>query len=655
MDTSKIRLYERLSQQYPNIASVTTEIINLQAILQLPKGTEHFITDVHGEYLQFRHIIRNGSGTIRRKINETFGERLTADEKKELAALIYYPEEKIAEVKTREEHIDLWYEKNIRYLILVSRSVASKYTRSKVRKAMPKDLAYIMEELTTGRDDISDQHEYNQAVITTIIMTGRAEELIIAFANLIRRLVVDHLHVIGDIFDRGPQPHLIMDDLMAHHSVDIQWGNHDALWMGAALGDEACICNAIRIAARYGNLSTLEEGYGINLLPLAKLAMEYYNDDPCERFEIKDVYYEGNENNSLILDNRLEEMMHKAITILQFKAEGSKILRHPEFKMEDRLLLDKMDLENGTICVDGKQYQLKDVRFPTLDFNHPYAFNEQETEVMEQLKYSFVHNEKLQRHIEFLVTHGGLYKVYNGNLLYHGCVPLNPDGEFAEVELYGKKYSGKKLYDFLDTEIKNGFASDKDQDRRHARDLLWWLWENPASPVFGKDKMSTFERYFISVPEIQVEEKNAYYRLVNDEETVERILNEFGLFGNEAHIINGHIPVQAKSGESPVKCNGKVFVIDGGLSKAYQSKTGIAGYTLLYNSYGLIIAAHEPFESVEAAVKTGADIHSDQVLVQKTSQRKRVIDTDNGQKIMENIQDLQGLLDAYKSGIIAER
>ena len=650
----QLRFYKGLAKQYPTIASAATEIINLQAILNLPKGTEHFITDVHGEYLQFRHILRNASGAIRRKIDDVFGPTLRTEEKKELAALIYYPQEKLEQIITREKDIEEWYQITIHRLIRLARSAASKYTRSKVRKAIDPDFAYVIEELMTGRPDEADQEAYYNEIIHSVITTDRAKEMIVACADLIRRMVVDHLHVVGDIYDRGPSPHLIMDALMKHHSVDIQWGNHDVLWMGAAAGSRPCICNVIRIAARYGNLSTLEEGYGINLLPLAKLAIEYYGDDPCTCFREHSAYKHMEKDQHLTLDTSLEEKMHKAITIIQFKIEGQMILAHPEFEMQDRLLLDKIDLKKGTVRIDGVDYPMKDCLFPTLDTAHPYQLTVQEQEVIDQIQQSFVHCEKLQQHIRFLYSHGSLYKVYNGNLLYHGCIPLTKDGEFLQVKLFGKKYAGRALYDVLDSYARKGYYASDTREKQRGQEILWYLWENPNSPVFGKEKMATFERYFLEEPSLHVEPKNPYYHMLNDEEMADAVLKEFGLSGADAHIVNGHIPVEAKAGESPVKCNGKLLIIDGGLSKAYQPKTGIAGYTLIYNSYGLVLAAHEPFTSVAKAVEQGSDIHSDRILVQQVTKRKRVADTDTGKELAEMVADLEGLLDAYRTGLIQE-
>ena len=650
MGQTDLRYLKSLSNQYPTIATAATEIINLQAILSLPKATEHFITDVHGEYDQFLHVLKNGSGAIKRKIEDEFGNAISAAEKKAIATLIYYPEQKLEQVLKTEDNLEDWYKVTLYRLIRICKNASSKYTRSKVRKALPKDFAYVIEELLTGRQEISDQEAYYNEIIRSVIRTGRAAELVIAFCNLIRRLVVDHLHVVGDIFDRGPYPNLIMDTLMEHHSVDIQWGNHDVYWMGAASGSAACICNVIRISAKYGNLDLLEDGYGINLVPLARFAMKWYDKDSCDCFKL-----DYREDEYDVHDAFLDEKMHKAITIMQFKLEGQLIKENPEFEMEKRLLLDKINIEKGTVCVEETEYPLKDVSFPTIDWEDPYRLSEDEADVMERLVTAFVNCEKLQRHVRFLYTQGSLYKVYNGNLLYHGCVPLNEDGTFTRVNVFGKEYAGKELYDVLEGYARKGYYAIDPKEKKKGQDILWFIWENQNSPVFGKAKMTTFERYFIADKKTHQEPKNPYYRLLEKEEVVNRILEEFGLEGAEAHIINGHIPVEAKKGESPVKCNGKLLIIDGGFSKAYQPKTGIAGYTLIYNSYGLVLAAHEPFESVEKAVQDGSDIVSHTVLVQQVVRRKTVADTDIGKSLKESIHDLEELLAAYRAGTIVEK
>ncbi len=650
MEKTDLRYLKSLSKQYPTVAAAATEIINLQAILSLPKGTEHFITDIHGEYDQFQHVMRNGSGAIKRKIEEEFGNTISAAEKKAIATLIYYPEQKMEQVLKEEENMEDWYKVTLYRLIRMCKSASSKYTRSKVRKALPKDFAYVIEELLTGRPDVSDQEAYYNEIINSVIRTRRATELVIAFCNLIRRLIVDHLHVVGDIFDRGPYPNLVMDTLMMHHSVDIQWGNHDVYWMGAAAGSQACICNVIRISAKYGNLNLLEDSYGINLVPLARFAMNCYDKDPCSCFKL-----DYREDEYDVRDTLLDEKMHKAIAVMQFKLEGQLIRRHPEFNMAPRLLLDKIDIEKGTVRIEGHEYPLRDTHFPTINWDNPYALSAEEEEVMERLTLAFINCEKLQRHVRFLFTQGSLYKVHNGNLLYHGCVPMNEDGTFTKVTIYGKEYAGKELYDVLENYARKGYYAIDKKEKQKGQDILWFIWENQNSPVFGKAKMTTFERYFVTDKKTHEEPKNPYYHLFENEEIVNRILAEFGLAGEESHIINGHIPVETKRGESPVKCNGKLLIIDGGFSKAYQSKTGIAGYTLIYNSYGLMLAAHEPFESVEKAVREESDIISHMVSVQHVVKRKTVADTDMGKGLREYIKDLESLLLAYREGVLVEK
>ena len=643
------RYLERLSQLYPTIAKASTEIINLQAILNLPKGTEHFLTDIHGEYEAFAHVLKNGSGSVKRKVDEVFGNTLSSRDKRALATLIYYPREKMDQIKKEEPNMKDWYKITLYRLIEVCKSTASKYTRSKVRKALPDDFAYVIEELITVRSELNDKESYYNAIINTIIDIGRAEKFIIALSELIQRLIIDHLHIVGDIYDRGPGPHIIMDKLMEYHAVDIQWGNHDVLWMGAAAGQRGCIANVIRICARYGNLDILEDGYGINLLPLATFAMNMYENDPCKCFQLK-----ANLNRS-VKELEMDIKMNKAISIIQFKVEGQIIKKNPEYHLESRNLLHHIDYEKGTIEIDGKAYELLDTNFPTIDPKDPYALTKEEEDVMERLEQAFLNCEKLQRHMAFLLNKGGLYKVYNNNLLYHGCVPLNEDGSLKSVQLYGRTYKGKSWYEVLESYVRKGFYAVDETEKERGKDIMWYIWLNENSPLFGKDKMATFERLFIADKETHEEVKNPYYRYLENEEVVDSILKEFGLEGDEIHIINGHVPVKAKKGESPIKCNGKVLVIDGGFSKAYQSQTGIAGYTLIYNSYGLLLIAHEPFESAEAAVQNESDIHSERTVVERVVKRKLVADTDNGKHIKEQIEDLKILLEAYRSGKITQR
>ena len=649
MSNLEDRYLERLSELYPTIAAASTEVINLEAILNLPKGTEHFLTDIHGEYEAFSHVLKNGSGAVRRKINDIFGNTLSNEDKQTLATLVYYPREKMNQILKTKENKEDWYKVTLYRLIEVCKRAASKYTRSKVRKALPPEFAYVLEELITEKVDVTDKESYYNAIVHTIIRVGRAQECIVAMCELIQRLSVDHLHIVGDIFDRGPGPHIIMDKLMEYHSVDIQWGNHDVLWMGAAAGQSCCIANVIRICARYGNLDILEDAYGINLLPLATFAINTYREDPCGCFQLKGSA--AHNRNEMEIDIK----MHKAISIIQFKAEGQLIRRHPDFRMEDRNLLHRIDFEKGTIFMDGREYELLDQNFPTVNPEDPYAFTEQEADIMERLERAFLNCEKLQQHMRFLLAKGSLYKVYNGNLLYHGCVPLNEDGSLKEVEIYGKTYQGRALYEVLDSYVRKGFVSKDPLEREKGKDMMWYIWLHENSPLFGKHKMATFERYFLADKETHKEKKNPYYHMLEEEEVVDRILTEFGLPAQGSHIINGHVPVKQREGESPVKCSGKVLVIDGGFSKAYQKETGIAGYTLIYNSYGLILAAHEPFESTEAAIEKESDIRSESIIVKRVSARKLVGDTDIGKELKEKIKDLERLLEAYYSGRIVEK
>ena len=639
-----------LAKQYPTIAAASREIINLQAILSLPKGTEHFLTDIHGEYEQFNHVLKNGSGTVKTKIDEEFGNTLSSRDKKSLATLIYYPKEKLELVLQQEENIEDWYKITLHRLVQITKRVASKYTRSKVRKALPKDFAYIIEELITEKEEVQDKEGYYNEIIRTIIRIGSAPGFIVALGELIQRLVIDHLHIVGDIFDRGPGPHIIMDTLEEYHSVDVQWGNHDIVWMGAASGHLACIATVIRTSVRYGNLDILEDGYGINLIPLVTFAMETYKDSDCSVFAI-------NYNNDYNMkDLQLDMRMHKAITMLQLKLEGQIIKRHPEYHMDDRLLLDKIDFANKTVTIAGQSYEMNDVDFPTVNPENPYKLTSEEAELMERLRQAFVHCEKLQRHVRFLFSKGGLYKVHNSNLLYHGCVPMDEEGNFLKVEVDGQEYAGKKLYDVLEYYARKGFYSRHNvAEKRKGQDMLWYIWTGPNSPVFGKNKMATFERYFVKDKSTHTEVKNSYYRLMDNEEIVNKILREFNLDEVKSHIVNGHVPVEIKKGETPIKCGGKLLIIDGGFSKAYQSKTGIAGYTLVSNSHGMRLVAHETFESKEDAIQRESDIFSDTILIGTAVNRLRVSDTDIGRELQESIGYLELLLQAYQDGTIVEK
>lgn len=649
MESIELKYLKSMAKQYPTIASAATEIINLQAILNLPKSTEHFLTDIHGEYEQFNHVLKNGSGSVRRKIDEEFGNTLSNKDKKSLATLIYYPEEKLDLVQQTEDNIEDWYKITLYRLVQITKRVSSKYTRSKVRRALPSDFAYIIEELINEKAEVQDKEAYYNEIIHTIIRIGRAPEFIVALSYLVQRLVIDHLHIVGDIYDRGPGPHMIMDTLRQYHSVDVQWGNHDVVWMGAACGNTACMANVIRFSARYGNLDILEEGYGINLIPLATFALETYNDVNCDAFKIR--YNSAYDTKNLQLDQK----MHKAITIIQFKLEGQMIKNHPEFEMDDRLLLDKIDFDKKQVLIGGTWYDMTDTDFPTVDPKNPYELTPEEADVVKRLRHGFVHCEKLQKHIRFLFSKGGLYKVYNSNLLYHGCVPLDEEGNFKKVNIYGQEYSGKALYDALDHYARKGCYSHDREEKKKGQDILWYIWAGPNSPVFGKDKMATFERYFVDNKEAQREVKNSYYRFLDDENVINKILREFGLDESCSHIVNGHVPVELKKGETPVKCGGKLLVIDGGFSKAYQEKTGIAGYTLVSNSYGLRLVAHEPFESAEAAIMKEQDIFSDSFIVETYPKRKKIKDTDIGEELKESIHQLELLLQAYREGIIIEK
>ncbi|MBQ1492832.1 MAG: fructose-1,6-bisphosphatase [Blautia sp.] len=650
MKKEELRYLERLAELYPTIGEASTEIINLQSILNLPKGTEHFLSDIHGEFEAFSHVLRNGSGAVRKKIDDVFGHTLSNADKKALATLIYYPKEKIELVKLQEEDMQNWYRITLYRLIEICKRAASKYTRSKVRKLLPKDYAFVIEELITEKAEVLDKEAYYDSIVDTIISIGRAENFIVALGELIQRLVIDHLHILGDIYDRGPGPHFIMDTLASYHSLDIQWGNHDIVWMGAAVGQLACIATVIRNSIRYDNLDILEDGYGINMMPLAAFAMEVYENDPCEAFKIKES------GSYSAIEKELARKMHKAIAILQFKLEGQLIKKHPDFEMDERLLLHRINPEEGTITLpDGNTYPLTDRSFPTVDFNgDPYALSPEEAVVMDRLSLAFRNCEKLQSHMRLLLDKGGLYKTYNGNLLFHGCIPLNEDGSFRRVKIYGETCQGRRLYDVLEANVRQAFFGVDSPEREDSKDILWYIWTGPNSPLFGKDKMTTFERYFIEDKATHKEVKNSYYHVLEEEEVVNRILEEFGLDCEKGHVINGHVPVHQSEGETPVKCGGKVIVIDGGFSKPYHRVTGIAGYTLVYNSYGLILTAHEPFTSAEQAIRDEKDIVSNQVAVRYVSHRRMVKDTDSGQAIQQRILELTQLLEAYRRGIIKE-
>lgn len=647
MNKDKKRFLECLSMQYPTIDSAATEIINLQSILNLPKGTEHFLSDIHGEYKAFSHVLRNGSGAVMKKINDVFGDDLTSAEKKELASLIYYPIEKLEYIKSESLNTFDWYRTTLYNLVSVCRTVSSKYTRSKIRKALPDSFNYVIEELITEKKEVLNKTAYYEEIINTIIEIGYADKFIEEMSNLIQRLVIDHLHIIGDIYDRGSGSHFVMERLCSYHSLDIQWGNHDVLWMGASAGQTACIANIVRTSLLYDNVSVLENGYGISILPLMLFAMKTYGDDPCTQSKIRS-------KNSNASEIGLEMKAHKAISIIQFKLEGQLISEHPEYKMEQRKLLHRIDFANKMIELDGKKYNLTDGNFPTVNPACPYELTDEEKEVVRKLRYAFVSCEKLKKHISLLLNKGSLYKVTNSNLLFHGCIPMTADGGFRKTDILGNSLCGKALYDRLESCARKAFLSVNEVERKNGRDILWYLWNGADSPLYGRDKMTTFERYFIADESTHVETKDIYYTLIDNKETAEKIFGEFGVKGENRHIINGHVPIHHQEGENPVKCGGRVIIIDGGFSRPYHKVTGIAGYTLIYNSYGLMLTAHEPFRSVGEAIKDCTDMQTHRVASEVADRRILVGDTDNGAKIKETIGDLKELINAYRSGEVRQ-
>ena len=649
-----MRYLQLLSQSFPTVAEASTEIINLQAILNLPKGTEHFLADIHGEYEAFIHVLKNASGNIKRKVNELFGNTLRESEKRELCTLIYYPEQKLELVKHNETDIDDWYHITLHQLVAVCRDVSSKYTRSKVRKSLPADFSYIIQELLHEHTEDHDKTAYVNVIVDTIISTGRADDFIIAIANVIQRLAIDSLHILGDIYDRGPGAHIIMDTMRKYHSWDMQWGNHDILWMGAAAGNDACICNVIRLSLRYGNLPTLEEGYGINLVPLATFAMETYKNDPCMEFIPKTTGGASQLDEKTL---RLTAQMHKAIAVIQFKVESQIIAKHPEWKMNDRCLFEHVDYQNGTIDLQGKTYKMSSCSFPTINPAAPSELSPEEEILISKLHHSFSVCEKLHKHIRVMLQHGCMYGIYNNNLLFHASCPLNEDGSLKEVEIYpGKKYSGRALMHYTGMQIRTAFQQDSaPEERDYAIDYFLYLWCGPDSPLFDKSKMATFERYFIADKETHVEEKGYYFKLRDNEEVIDHILDAFGVVGSNRHIINGHVPVRTLKGENPIKANGKLMVIDGGFSKAYHNETGIAGYTLVYHSRGFQLVQHEPFTSTEDAIQRGTDIKSTTQIVEMSNRRMLVADTDIGVELRKQIDDLEELLYAYRHGYIKEK
>ena len=644
-----MRYLELLSRLFPSADKASAEIINLSAILNLPKGTEFFASDIHGEYEAFSHTLRNGSGSIRLKIDDVFGDSLSENEKRSLATLIYYPREKMELVLSQVDDAEAWCAVTLQRLVAVCKRAAQKYTRSRVRKALPKDFAYIIEELMTENRHGVDKQAYYAAIVDAVIRTDRGCALVEALCLLIQRLAIERLHIVGDIYDRGPYPHIIMDALMEHHSLDIQWGNHDIVWMGASLGQRGCIAHVVRNCARYGNLSILEDAYGINILPLASFALEAYKDDPCVAFGLK-----GNPD----LPPQELEMnvkIQKAMAIIQFKVEAQLIDENPGFGLEGRKLLDKIDYERGTVMLDGIEYELTDTVFPTVDPADPYRLTPEEEDVMQRLEQAFTGCEKLQRHMRFFLDAGSLYKICNGNLLFHACVPLNADGSLMETEVFGETYKGRALYDVMERYVRAAFDDADPELAKRGRDLLWYMWLGEGSPLFAKSKMATFELYLIAEKEARKEVKNPFYSYLDDERVMGGIFEDFGMDPETSRIVCGHVPVKVKDGEDPVKCGGRVLTIDGGFSKAYQPTTGIAGYTLISNSYGFVLAAHEPLESMRAAVVNELDIHSSRKVVELVDKRTLVADTDNGAVLKQQIADLEELLEAYRNGIVAEK
>lgn len=652
MNTNE-RYLHLLSHTFPNIASAAIEVINLEAILNLPKGTEHFLADIHGEHEAFIHVLKNASGNIKRKVNEIFGNTIRESEKKELCTLIYYPEQKLQIVKDAEKDLNDWYRITIHHLVRVCREVSSKYTRSKVRKSLPPDFNYIIEELLHERPEDQDKAAYVAQVVDTIISTGRADAFIIAICNVIHRLAIDQLHILGDIYDRGPGAHIIMDTLMNYHNWDIQWGNHDILWMGAAAGNNACICNVLRLSLRYANLATLEEGYGINLLPLATFALEKYGDDPCTEF-IPMIL--ANTESFDEKTRMLMARMHKAISVIQFKEEARIFHRRPEWQMEDRCLLDNIDFTDQTCTIAGVKHPMKSCFFPTVDPNHPSELTAEETELMQKLHHSFRVSEKLRKHINSILSHGCMYNICNQNLLYHASVPLNEDGTLKEVEILGKQYAGLQLMKYIGQLVRSAFENDTPTEKRaFAIDYFLYLWCGKDSPLFDKSKMATFERYFLDDKNTHHEEKGYYFKLRDSEEICNRILDAFEVDGDNRHIINGHVPVHVGSGENPIKAGGRLMVIDGGFSEAYHKETGIAGYTLVYHSRGFQLVQHEPFTSTRDAIQRGTDIKSTTQIVEMATHRMLVRDTDIGRELRNQITELKDLLYAYRHGIIKEK
>lgn len=625
----RIKFLRLLSEKYRSRQQVCTEIINLQAILNLPKGTEHFMSDLHGEYEAFSHILNNSAGVIREKVDMLFEGTLTPRERSSLCTLIYYPEEKLEKINEEGRNTEEWYRFVLQNLIDLAKMLSSKYTRSKVRKAMPSEYSYILDELLHAQaDEDNNQFVYHQKIIDTLLKLGEGDDFIIALSSLIKRLAVDHLHIVGDIFDRGERPDAILNMLMQHHSLDIEWGNHDILWMGAACGSQACIAAVVRNCLSYNNISVLEQGYGISLRPLVLFAEKMYDEtDP-------------------------NKAAKKAISIILFKLEGQIIRRNPDYGMQERLLLDKVNFDNATIEIDGVVHELKEKRFPTINRMDPYALDPAEREIMDELEKLFRESEQLQRHVTFLYNHGSMYRKFNGNLLFHGCVPLDEDGNLKALHFGGRIYQGKSYMDYADSIARRAYFSD-DRTQKEL-DFMWYLWCGSNSPLSGR-VVKTFERTFLSDESTWKEPKNPYYRYQDSEPVCRMLLREFGLYSENSHIINGHTPIHVMEGENPLKANGRLIVIDGGFCKAYQKTTGIAGYTLIFNSHGMRLKSHQPFSGMEAALSENLDIDSQSQQVAILDKRLMVADTDTGEMLKEQIADLEDLLTAYREGLIAAK
>lgn len=639
-----------LSRSYPTALAASTEIINLNAICRLPKGTEYFFSDLHGEYDAFNYLLSSASGILREKIDYLFARSVALREREELAVLICSPAETLSRLRSEleQDEYDNWCNITIYRLVLVCTAVSAKYTRSKVRKKIPKDFAYIIDELLHADADDSKERYYEE-IIRSIVATGTSDAFIVQFCDLIRECAVDGLHILGDIYDRGPHADRILEQLRKFHDVDIQWGNHDIAWMGAAAGSRVCVASVLRRCFSYNNFDQLEDGYGFNLRPLSMFAAEVYGDDPCERFAPHIL----DENEYDPIDAGLASKMHKAMAVLEFKLEAQLLRRHPEYGMDSRILLPQVDFQTGTVMVDGKRYEMLDTYFPTIDPADPTALTQGEEQLMEQLTASFRHNTLLRKHIRFLLSRGGMYKVVNGNLLYHGCIPMRTDGSFDEVMVDGEVLSGKAYLDALDAKVRSAFyAKPRTPEQENAVDYFWYLWAGPKSPLFGKSKLSTFERYFIADKDAHVEVYNPYYLHVKNRSTCEIILRQFGLDPAHSHIVNGHVPVKEKEGESPIRGDGLLFVIDGGISKAYQRQTGFGGYTLIYNSHHLALAQHKPYAQIMENPRQSAPKVR---IVENMPRRVLVADTDTGSQLRERIGHLEDLLAAYREGTIKEQ